>query len=73
MSATTFDNAVAQRLRRRNAILLKALQSAVWRDRAQFPGDPFCILCGASRKWAAQYGHKSTCAISRGASREPQP
>jgi hypothetical protein len=46
-----------------SAPLRQALEKLVWRDRAQFPDDPYCVLCGAGRKFAAEHGHQPTCLL----------
>jgi hypothetical protein len=45
--------------------LIAALEEAVWRDRPEFPGDPYCVLCGAGRNWAKKYGHQRNCALAK--------
>jgi len=45
--------------------LYSALEETVWRDRPEFPGDPYCVLCGAGRKWARKWGHQPTCALAK--------
>ena len=44
--------------------LFTALEQMVWRDRHEFPGDPYCVLCGAGKRWARTHGHQPKCALS---------
>ena len=43
----------------------EALEKTVWRQRTQFPDDPYCELCGAGQKWASEHGHEPECALAR--------
>ena len=53
------------RLREANKELLAELKKTVWIARPEFPGDPYCVLCGAGKKWADKHGHQKLCAISK--------
>ena len=44
--------------------LRAALEKTVWRDRDQFPTDPYCVLCGAGQAWASKHGHQTGCALN---------
>lgn len=52
-----------------HAVLMKydqaknALNQTVWRERAQFPDDPYCVLCGAGKKWSEEHGHQQGCVL----------
>lgn len=54
----------ACQLERENAKLRAALEQTVWHDRPEFPGDPYCVLCGAGQKWAKKHGHQDQCALN---------
>jgi hypothetical protein len=41
-----------------------ALDTAVWRNRDQFPNNPYCVICGAGWKWAEKHGHERSCPLS---------
>lgn len=43
----------------------RELDKTVWRDREQFPGDPYCELCGAAQSWAMRRGHEADCIIAK--------
>jgi hypothetical protein len=45
-------------------VLRDALQSLVWRFRAQFPNDPYCVFCGTGQSWANKHGHQPTCPLA---------
>lgn len=42
-----------------------ALREVVWRDREQFPNDPYCVICGAGKAWAEKHGHQETCVLAK--------
>jgi len=44
--------------------LREALERVVWRERSNFPDNPYCVLCGVGQKWAAVHGHESNCALA---------
>ena len=55
---------VEDALLRRIDALEMALEERVWRPRKQFPDNPYCLLCGAGKKWAALHGHQAHCLLA---------
>jgi hypothetical protein len=51
-------------LEAQNVRLREALDTTVWRHRDQFPDNPYCILCGAGKKWSSMHGHEPSCALA---------
>ncbi len=55
-NAPSTDRALVKKLR-------EALDKMVWRERPEFPGDPYCQLCGAGYRWSRRHGHQDKCAL----------